>query len=483
MRLEYIFIALGLVLRCIALVILAPVALALYYHDYASVLPFVTASVTALLMSFMMLKKSADFESLNDIKKSEALLVVALSWCLFGVIAAIPYLFYGFSVLNAVFEAVSGITTTGATILTTFDYPPPLFFWRSMSQWLGGMGIIVLFISVLPQFAVAGRQMFFAEAPGPTEEKITPRIRHTATALWGLYVIFTIVEILFLKLAGMPWYDSFCNSFSSLAGGGFSPNPKSIMGYNSSTITWIISIFMFIAGTNFALMYNVFSQKKPSLLWKNDEYKLYFSLILVFSLIISAILYMQNSYAPFKALTDGFFQTISIVITAGFASVDFVQWTLGAKLFLFLLMFVGGCAGSAAGGVKVVRVAFLAKYLRREIAKILHPNAVYPIKLNKTIVPPEVGQQMMAFIVFYYLIFVVSAFIISIFENSTLIGVTGSITTLGNIGPGFGLIGPMGTFDILHPVSKVVCIFNMMVGRLELIPFLAMLHPDFWHVK
>lgn len=483
MRLTYIFNAIGLILRCIALVILAPVPVALYYHDIQSAVPFIVASMCSLVLSLIIRKKSDTFDGLNDIKKSEALFVVSASWCLFGIIAAIPYLFFGFSPLNALFEAVSGITTTGATILTTFTLPKALFFWRSLSQWLGGMGIIVLFIAVLPQFAVAGRQMFFAEAPGPTEEKITPRIRQTATSLWGLYVVITIIEIICLKLSGMPLFDSFCNSFSTLAGGGFSPSSTSILGYNSPLITWIIAVFMFIAGTNFALLYSSLSSKNPLLMFKNDEFKLYTTIILLFTALIAIALFLHNGYAPFKAVTDSFFQVVSITITAGFASVDFAKWTLDAKMLLFLLMFVGGCAGSAAGGLKVVRVAFIIKYLKREIAKILHPNAVYPIKLNKTIVPPEVGQQMMAFIVFYYFIFVVSAFIISIIENSTLVGVTGSIATLGNIGPGFGIIGPMGTFDILHPVSKIVCIFNMMVGRLELIPFLAMLHPDFWKIK
>ena len=484
MRLTYVFNAIGLILRCIALVILSPVLIALYYHDYSSILPFISASTAALIMSLVIRKKSDTFEGLNDIKKSEALCVVAVSWCLFALIAAIPYLFYGLSFWDSIFESVSGITTTGATILTTFTYPKTMFFWRSLSQRLVGMGIIVLFIAVLPQFAVAGRQMFFAEAPGPTEDKITPRIRHTATALWGLYVVLTILEIIALKIAGMPWFDAFCNSFSTLAGGGFSPNPLSIMGYNSTTIIWIVAFFCTIAGTNFALMYSVFAQKKPSLLLKNDEFILYISIIFVFSILITIALILHNNYEPFKALTDAVFQTVSIILTAGFASSDFAKWSLDAKLLLFLLMFVGGCAGSAAGGLKVIRVAFIFKYLRREIAKILHPNAVYPIKLNKTIIGPDVGQQMMAFIVFYYFIFAVSAFLISVIENNTLIGITGSITTLGNIGPGFGqVIGPMGSFASLHPASKIICIINMMVGRLELIPFLAMLHPDFWKIK
>lgn len=483
MRLTYISTALQLIMRCIALVILIPAAVAVYYHDWHSVLPFVTACFAALALSFVFRYKAETFESLNDIKKSEALCIVALSWVIFGVIAMIPYLFYGFHPLNALFEAVSGITTTGATILTTFTYPKPMFFWRSMTQWLGGMGIIVLFIAVLPQFAVAGRQMFFAEAPGPTEDKITPRIRHTASAVWTIYLLVTIIEIILLKLAGMPLFDAFCNSFSTLAGGGFSPNPLSIFGYHSNLINWIMIFFMFIAGMNFALLYKSYLHKSFSALFRDEEFRAYCGVIVFFSLAIAIVLYLNNSYHILDAITSAVFQVVNIIITAGFASVDFVQWSLGAKLLLFCLFFCGACAGSAGGGVKIVRWLFLFKYLRREIAKILHPNAVYPIKINKAIVPIEVIQQIIAFIFFYFLIFAITALAISVIEGSTLIGVTGSITTLGNIGPGFGIIGPMGTFDILHPATKVICIFNMLIGRLELIPFLAMLHPDFWNIK
>ena len=483
MRLAYIFTALELILKSIALVILAPVAVAVYYHDWTSVLPFVTASIVAVTLSFLFRLKSNTFESLNDIKKSEALFVVALSWIVFCLIGMIPYLFFGLNSLNALFESVSGITTTGATILTHFDYPKAMFFWRSMSQWLGGMGIIVLFIAVLPQFAVAGRQMFFAEAPGPTEDKITPRIRHTASAVWTIYLMLTLIEILLLKIAGMPTFDAICNSFSTLAGGGFSPNPNSIMGYHSNIINWIVICFMFLAGINFALMYKVYLNKKPSLLFKDEEFRTYTGIIFIFALILALILYFENTYNLVDAITSGIFQTLSILITAGFASVNFEQWNLHAQIVLFALFFCGACAGSAAGGLKVIRWVFLFKYIKREIAKILHPNAVYPIKINKSIVAPEVIQQIIAFIFFYFLIFVLSALVITITESNTIIGITGSIASLGNVGPAFGAIGPMGNFDILHPVSKIACIFNMVVGRLELIPFLAMLHPDFWNIK
>ncbi len=484
MRLTYIFTSLMLVLRCIALVMLAPVLVAVYYKDWHSILPFVVSSLICFFLSFIFNKKSDSFESLNDIKKSEALCVVTLSWLFFGIAGMIPYLFYGLSPINSLFESVSGITTTGATILTTFDYPKTMFFWRSFSQWMGGMGIIVLFIAILPQFAVAGRQMFFAEAPGPTEDKITPRIRHTASAVWTIYLVITLVEIILLKLAGMPLFDACCNSFSTLAGGGFSPHPMSIMGYHSTTICWIMIFFMFIAGLNFALLYKVYKNKSLLVLFKDDEFKTYTFIIAIFSIAIALVLYFNDySHNFIKSITDSVFQVVTTILTAGFASVDFALWSLPAKLLLFCLFFCGACAGSTGGGMKVVRWLFLFKYLKREIAKILHPNAVYPIKINKATLPPEVIQQILAFILFYILIFAISALIIAILENSTIIGVTGSITTLGNVGPGFGPVGPMSNFDIIHPVSKLICIFNMLIGRLELIPILAMLHPDFWNIK
>lgn len=483
MRLTYIFTSLVLVLRCISLVILAPIAVAIYYHDWTSIVPFVGASLLSFTLSIILRKKSDSFESLNDIKKSEALCVVALSWISFGIIGMLPYLHFGLNPLNALFESISGITTTGATILTNFDYPKAMFFWRSMTQWLGGMGIIVLFIAILPQFAVAGRQMFFAEAPGPTEDKITPRIRHTAGAVWTIYLLFTFVEIILLKFAGMPLFDAVCNSFSTLAGGGFSPNPESIMGYHSNLICWIMIVFMFMAGINFALLYKTYLNKEPLTLFKNEEFRVYTGIVFIFSLLIGIALFVNNNYNPFESITAGLFQTLSIMITAGFASVDFNQWDVTAKLLLFALFFVGACAGSAGGGLKVVRWLFLFKYMKREIAKILHPNAVYPLKINKAIVQNEVAQQIIAFIFFYFLLFGISALFISILEHSATTGLTGSIATLGNVGPAFGVLGPMSNFDSLTQWTKIICIINMLVGRLELIPFLAMLHPDFWHIK
>ena len=290
MRLNYLAKAIGLTMIYIGVVTLTPIITALYYHDFNSILPFLTAGTISAFFGWLFMKlvpNTEELENLNDIKKAEALFIVAVSWVIFGIVAGIPYLFYGISPLNAMFESVSGITTTGATILTNFDYPKTFFFWRSLTQWLGGLGIIVLFVAILPQFAVAGRQMFFAEAPGPTEDKFTPRIRNTASALWKVYAGLTLLNIIFLVIAGMPKFDAVCNSFSTLSAAGFSPNPQSIMGYHSNWINWITIIFMFLAGASFNIQYKAIVQKNPLVLFKNEEFKLYFSLVMLMAVLIT----------------------------------------------------------------------------------------------------------------------------------------------------------------------------------------------------
>ena len=334
MRLNYLANAIGLIMIYIGIVVLAPIPIGLYYHETHSILPFLTSGLIGIIGGYSLRKFIPDasrVENINDIKKSEALFVVAVSWIIFGILSAVPYMFYGLNFLDSLFEAVSGITTTGATILTHYNYEKAFFFWRSLTQWLGGLGIIVLFIAILPQFAVAGRQMFFAEAPGPTEDKITPRIRNTASALWKIYGVMTVLEIILLKLAGMPLFDAVCNSFSTLAAGGFSPNPQSIMGYHSNLINWIIIIFMFFAGASFILQYRVIVKKNPLLFFKNEEFKVYLAMVCLFSFAIAAVLFVNDKYSVFEAITSGFYQVISITTSTGNASKDFVQWDFTAQ--------------------------------------------------------------------------------------------------------------------------------------------------------
>ena len=486
MRLNYLANAIGLIMIYIGIVILSPIVVALITKDFYSIIPFITAGIISTGIGLCLRKffpNASSVENLNDIKKTEALFIVAVSWVIFGLVSGIPYLFYGIGPVDAMFEATSGITTTGATIFTTFDYPQTLFFWRSLTQWLGGLGIIVLFIAVLPQFAVAGRQMFFAEAPGPTEDKITPRIRNTASTLWGIYLIFTLIQTILLMLAGMPLFDAICNSFSTIAAGGFSPKANSTWDYHSTAITWIMTIFMFIAGSNFILWIRAFNQKKPSLFIKNEEFRLYLNLTIIFSLFIAASLIYSSGYSPFEALTHAFYQVASISTSTGSASDDFIKWDYTSQIILFIVMFMGACASSAGGGIKLTRWLIVFKTMKSEMIRILHPNAVFNVKVDNTIVQPDVIRQIVVFVFFYFFIFVISSLLVSLIEQNLVIGITGSITTLGDNGPGFGAIGPMGNFSGLHILTKIIFIVNMLVGRLELIPFLVLFQRDFWNIK
>ena len=487
MRLNYLANAIGLVMMYIGLFLLAPVVIAFLYHETDSIIPFITAAIISAVIGYFFRKivpNASALENLNDIKKAEALFIVAMSWVVFSFLAAIPYLFYNFTPINALFEAVSGITTTGATVLTNYNYPHAFFFWRSLTQWLGGLGIIVLFIAILPQFAVAGRQMFFAETPGPTEDKFTPRIRNTASSLWKIYLGFTIIEIILLIWAGMPTFDAICNSLSTLSAGGFSPHAQSIMGYNSGTITWIVLVFMFIAGISFNLQYKAIKQFNPLLLFKNEEFRAYFGLVLLMSSFIAISLFLNHHTNIINNIRDSLFQVISITTSSGFASLDFEKWNYTSKLLLFIVMFMGACASSAGGGIKLARWLVVYKSMKSEIIKILHPNAIINIKIDGKTVPTETARQIVVFVFFYFLIFGFTAILISILEHNSAVGLTGAISSLGNIGPGVAVsTGPMGNYDDLTIWSKIIFIVNMLVGRLELIPFMVMLQKDFWTLK
>lgn len=486
MRLSYIVNALGLILMDIGLVTFIPIFVALYYQEFGSILPFFAAGIFALFIGaiFKRCVKNVTVESLNDIKKSEALAIVSTSWLMFGVIAAIPYLYYGLAPIDALFEAVSGITTTGATILQRFDYPRAIIFWRSFTQWLGGMGIIVLFVAILPQFAVAGRQMFFAEAPGPTEDKFTPRIKNTASALWLVYAGLTVLCALCLWLAGMNPYDCICNAMSTLAAGGFSPNSRSIEGYGSNIITWIITCFMFFAGTSFVLQSKVIAKRKLSLFWKSEEFRWYFFTIVIFSLALAGVLYFQQNFTAFHSLTASFYQILTLATSTGSASEDFQLWSFDAKIILFVAMFISSCSGSAGGGLKITRWILIFKYIKNELYKILHPNAVRTIKIDNKVVSTDVIRQTLFFSFCFFGIWAVSAIALTLLEEDVAIGLTSAIASLGDIGPGLGVVvGPMGSFATLSLASKVIFIFNMLIGRLEIIPFLVLLNKDFWKVK
>ena len=487
MRLNYIANALGLILTDVGYFAFVPILFALFYQEWGCVLSFFVAGIFALAFGDFLRKtdkNASDNDELNDIKRTEALTVASLTWIMFSLIAAIPFLFNGFSFIDSMFEAVSGITTTGASILTSFDIPKSLLFWRSFMQWLGGMGIIVLFVAILPQFAVAGRQMFYAEAPGPTEEKFTPRIKNTASAIWIVYTTLTFLCVVCLWAAGMPLFDCICNAMSTLSAGGFSPNPESIGGYHSNTIVYIIFFFMFIAGTSFVMQSRVLTKRDPRLFWKSEEFRFYTKIIIVVSTILALFLYLEHNYSCVEAFTASFYQVLSLATTTGSSSENYHLWSLDCKLILFFSMFLSSCSGSAGGGVKMTRWLLIYKYIKNEMYKILHPNAVMSIKIDNVVVSNPVIKQTIFFMLCYFLIFGASAFLITIVEKNLVIGTTAAIASLGGIGPAFGaVIGPLGNYSSLSIFTKTIFILNMLIGRLEIIPFLVLFQKETWNLR
>ena len=486
MSLTYLAYTFSLVIKYFSIVLFFPVIVALWYKEYTSIPPFLIAVVTAVILAFL-IKRSVsgakNIKSVNDIKKSEGLAVVTFSWVFAGLFASIPYMLLNVTPINALFEAFSGITATGATAFTTFDYPHALLFWRSFTQWLGGMGIIVLFIAVLPQLAIAGRQLFFAEAPGPTEEKFTPRIKSTAAALWKIYAGLTLLCFIILVSFGMGNFEALCTSFSALSGGGFSPNPNSLIG-QSHNILWAITFFMFFAGTSFNLQHKAWTKFNPLILFKNEEFRTYFSVVVVIALLLSFSLFANMHYTFSDSLVHSFFNVSSLVSSTGFCSADFAKWDYTSKILLFAIMLFGSCAASAGGGLKVTRWLLIFKIMKLEMMKILHPKAVYNIKIGNYIVPKEILYQTLMFVSFYFAFIVLSAFLIAMLEKDTIIAVVGSVAAVGNIGPGLGqVIGPMGSFADLTIWTKIILITDMLAGRLELIPFLVLFQKDLWVFK
>ncbi len=495
MRLALIAHTTGLILRLFGPLLLVPLILDLYYGNQSEAIGFGIAGVSASLAGELMRRMHPGGV---DLSRVEGLAVVSLVWLVVAAFGAIPYIWAGIGIVDSLFESMSGFTTTGATIIRDFSlHSRGIFFWRSFTQWLGGMGVIALFIAILPALAIAGRQLFFAEAPGPSEERLTPRIRNTAVALWSIYSGLTVIEVLLLTLAGMPLYDSVCNSLSTLAAGGFSPHANSIGGYNNPAAEWIIIVFMFLAGANFSLQYGVL-RRQVGRLFRDAEFRTYAGIFIIATLVMSLILadfalnppnrYL-NAETTSRPLVNAesevvvrhsAFQVISLLTTTGFATDDFELWSDQARFVLLILMFIGGSAGSAAGGPKVVRILLIVKYSILELFKAAHPSAVKPVLLGRTTVPADVMRSITAFLLLYLMTFGFSTLMVVLLGLDIISGLTASIATLGNIGPGLGAVGPMSNFADLHPVSKMVLFANMWVGRLEVMTVFVLLQPHVW---
>ena len=413
--------------------------------------------------------------------RREALIAVLLLWLVIPVIGAIPYIHSGFySPLNALFESMSGFSSTGATVLRDFEgLPASMFLYRAFTQWVGGIGIIVIFIAVFPALAIAGRQLFFAEVPGPDEERITPRLRNTATTLIFVYLGLTLACWLGYALAGMNLFNALAHALTTVSAGGFSTNALSFQGTPGGLIDWVAIVFMFLSGVNFTLQYRVFSGR-PGLLRSDPEFRAYGLVVLVSALLLT--LTLLGTYGAAGAVRHGLFQALSIVTTTGFASADFDLWGNRPQVVLLVLMFIGGSAGSAAGGVKVVRWLILLQHSGREVQRALHPRAVLPVRLGRKVVPEEVVRAVAAFITLYVLLFGIGTVLLAALGSDFVTAFTASIAAIGNIGPGLEGVGPMLNYTEIHPLGRAFLIFQMYAGRLEVVSVFVLFTSSWWRL-
>jgi trk system potassium uptake protein TrkH len=484
MRISLIVHICGLFVRVFGLTFLAPMGVALIYREFADAQVFAAACLITSIVGHLMRRAGglAAEGAIEGIRRVEALAVVSGTWLVIAAFAAIPYLWVGLGPIDSFFESMSGLTTTGATVLRDFSlYGHGLFFWRSLTQWLGGMGVIALFVAVLPRLAIGGRELFFAEAPGHDDEKITPQIRRTAAILWKLYTALTFAQVLALLAVGYPLFDAVCHSLTTLSAGGFSPHPQSIAGYQNTSAEWIIILFMFVAGANFALQYRALVRRDFRLFTTDEELRAYVGVVLVATVLVALAIFETAS--PIALLRTSLFQVLSIITSTGYASVDFQTWPDQARVILLGLMFIGGCAGSAGGGPKVVRHVVLAKSTLKELRKAIHPRAILPVKLGGRVVAASIVQGVVTFFLFYLLTFAICAGIVVILGADLITGVSAAAAAIGNVGPGFNLVGPMANFADLHPISRVVLILAMWIGRLEVITVLVIFKPELWRMS
>jgi trk system potassium uptake protein TrkH len=481
MRFSLVVHVIGLIVRPFGLMFLAPLAVALIYGEHYDAVGFAIVTVLTCVVGHFMRRAGgrAAEDAVESIRRVEGLAIVSGAWLTIAWFAAMPYIYAGLGAIDAVFESMSGLTTTGATVFRDFAaYGRGIMFWRSMTQWLGGMGVIALFVAILPRLKIGGREIFFAEAPGPDEDKVTPQIRRTAAVLWRLYAVLTLMQTVALMFAGMSLYDSVSHAFTTLAAGGFSPHPLSIAGYQNPAAEWIIIFFMFLAGANFALQYRALAMRDGMLVAKDEEFRAYAGVVLAATILVAvAIRGADDAAAPIRT---AMFQVVSIITTTGYASVDFQLWNDQAKAILLGLMFIGGCAGSAGGGPKVVRHVLLAKYTMQELRRTLHPRAVLPVKLGGRVVPPQIVQGVIVFFLFYMLTFAICSAVVIVLGADIVTGISATAACLGNVGPGFNMVGPMANFADLHPVSRIALTAAMWIGRLEVLTVLVVLRPEAW---
>ncbi len=482
-NLKIVIKMLGIIFLVMGLFLIMPILVSVFYNG-ADLKSFIYSSLIciAIGLPFAFIKPS-----INEIGKREGYLIVTLSWFIMGIAASLPYLFSGtiHTFTSAFFESVSGLTTTGASVFKDIEIlPHGILFWRSLTQWIGGMGIIVLTVAVIPLLGVGGMQLFGAESPGPTKDKVHPKIKETAKRLWLIYFGLTVLLYLILWLySGMTSFDAINHAMTTMSTGGFSTKNASIAHWDSPGVQYPIILFMFLAGSNFTILYYLFKGKFEKVFF-NEEFRTYFLGIIIISLIIAFSVICHVNEGIEKSFRLALFQVVSLVSTTGFVTADYENWSNGLTMAFFMLLFTGACAGSTSGGIKVVRHLIFFKNSILEFKRLLHPRAILKVKMNGELVSAKVTAHIMVFLLVYLMVFCIGSILIMRLNGDlnlpfqTSLGAVASC--LGNIGPGLGAVGPVFNFSVLPESSKFLLSIIMLIGRLELFSVLIIVSPSFW---
>lgn len=480
MRWRYILFVVGVLIFCFGLTMALPLMFGIYYHD-GSIRPLLIAmgvTVASGLCLFAFFQK----EHVVHISQREGMAIVAVGWSAVGLFGALPFYFAsdGWIFVDALFESVSGFTTTGASILSDIEaLPKGLLFWRSFIQWLGGMGIIVLSIAILPFLGIGGMQLYKAEVPSPVPDKLKPRIRDTAVILWKVYALLTAVQVICLMIGEMSFFDAICHAFTTMPTGGFSTQNASIAQYDRLYFDIIFIVFMVLAGINFSLHYQLLRGRTLAF-WRDAECRFFLVAVVLLSIIVSWNVFGSIFDSIGQSLRYGVFQVVSILTTTGYATHDYEQWPAMSRLILLLCMFLGASAGSTGGGMKCLRIMLCFKFCYKELFAMLHPRAVLSVKIGGRSVPEDVMRSVLGFLALYMGLFGLSSVLLAAMDVDFVTAFGAVAATMGNIGPGFGLVGPAGNYAQLPYLGKWLLIWCMLLGRLEIYTMLILLVPEFW---
>jgi len=477
MRIASVLHVIGFLLMFLAASMLLSLPFAFYYHEHVVVDIVVSAGIT-LLAGFALFRSTP---RVHDLRPKEGFAIVTLAWISFAIFGSLPFMLSGAisSFTDAFFETMSGFTTTGATILADVEsVPHAILFWRSFTHWIGGMGIIVLSLAILPFLGVGGMQLYRAELRSAAD-RLTPRITETAKILWGVYVAITAAETLLLLAGGMTLFEALCHSFGTMATGGYSTRNASIGGFNSAYIDVVVIFFMILAGSNFSLHYR-FLKGDFKAYFRNQEFLFFISLI---GLATTAVCFdtLLHHYEDFgHGVRDSAFQVVAILTTTGYGTADYEKWSFSTQFVLLMLMFFGGCAGSTGGGMKIVRVHLVVKFVFREITRLVHPQAIVPVRLGKEAIDREIVANVIGFFILFVLIFVIGVYVMSAMGLDMPTSFGAVAATLSNIGPGLGAVGPTDTYTHIPVAGKWFLAALMLTGRLEVFTVIVLFSPSYW---